>query len=368
MNSTILYKYFNHQASEEEVALLFKWIEESPDHKRKFIRLKAAYAMATSAEIEQVELDRRRSEIKLPKNQFKPWRYAAIFILMLAVGSFWYTFTNSKEVSQEPLVLEINDSHEIINLEEVTVINSTEGTPLARFSGDQLTYLSQTSTTAITQQFIKVPYGKTLKVKLPDQTLVTLNAGSTLKFPSRFEGPQREVTLTGEGFFDVTKNKKQPFKVRARNLNIEVLGTRFNVQAYPEENTVQTALEEGSVSLSHTGNPLELLLLSPGEMATYHMDSQELNKKQVNIEQKIAWTRGELLLDHTKFPVLLKTLERHFNIEVVSTYPELEKESFSGTVKLDLGIEEILQLLQLDTDFQYSLEENELTLTKPETK
>ncbi|PHQ29568.1 FecR family protein [Leeuwenhoekiella nanhaiensis] len=367
MNSNILYKYFNQQASEEEIALVFEWIEENPEHKRKFIRLKAAYAMATSAEIDQIELDRRRSEIKLPKKSFKPWRYAAIVILMIAAGTFWYHSDRNEEIIQQPLVLEIHESQESIRIEELSLIKSKEGTPLAQFSENQLTYLAQSASSPITKQLLKVPYGKTLKVKLPDQTEVTLNAGSTLEFPSRFEGKTREVKLTGEAFFDVYKNKMQPFVVRSQNLHVEVLGTRFNIQAYPEDESIKTTLEEGSVKLFTTEAPDEHMLLSPGELATYSRKLQNLTKEQAHIAQQTAWVRGEMLLDNTPFSVILKKLERHFNVKATNHYAQLEKESFSGIVKLDLGIEEILQVLQLDTAFEYKLSNKHLILSQPKT-
>ncbi len=366
MNSTILYKYFNGEATEEETTLIFEWIDDSPQNKRQFIKLKTAFAYSTSAEVDQPELDRRRSSIKLGKKQFRPWRYAAIFVLLIASGIYYYSSQNKTSITeQQPLVLQLEDASETINIEQVTQIKTKEGIHLANFSDNQLTYIEQPKSDASVKQFISVPYGKTLKIQLPDSSIVILNAGSTLEFPSRFDTSKRQVTLTGEGFFDVTKNPSQPFIVLAKNLNVEVLGTRFNVQAYPEDRVVETALEEGSVSLSSASEPNKNLLLIPGELATYMINSGVLTKKTDNIQQKTAWTRGELLLDNTAFTDILKTLERHYNIKTVNQYPELEQESFSGTVKLNLGIEQTLQLLKLDTDFDFTLNNNQLILRRP---
>lgn len=369
MNSSILFKYFNNEASEEEVALLFDWIAKDPLNKKEFIRLKTAWALSESSTIAPARLKHDRAQLKLPKKAFKPWRYAAILFVLVGVGLAWFATQQNKPKIEESIVLEINqkENHNLTNVTQ-DVITTLEGTVVAEVAKDEIHFLEQKDTLNVTNQLIKVPFGKTYKVILSEGSVVFLNAGSSLQFPSSFTGKTREVRLTGEGFFDIAKNENQPFIVHAARLNVRVLGTRFNVQAYAEMNSVETALEEGRVHVWLDNNSDLELALTPGEVATYTKSSKTLIKSNKNIETITAWTRGELLLNNTPSTQIFRTLERHFNVKILNDYEALNKQTFSGAVKLESSIEEILNLLKLDTPFDFTIKDNQITITQPSPK
>ena len=367
MNSAILYKYFNDEATEEEVAVIFEWVEQNPQNKKEFINLKTAWAISAQEHLSAQEITRQQSSLKLSKSAFKPWRYAAILIVLISIGFGWY-LSQSPSAQRVPnaVVLDINheDQH-ILPAQGSKQITSKNGVPLAEVTEDQITFIEQPDTVKITQQFIEVPYGKTYRVKLSDGSLVYLNAGSSLQFPNKFDGGTREVFLTGEGFFDISKNAAKPFIVHAKTMNVQVLGTRFNVQAYAEDQTIETALEAGSVKITIEGSNSEHLTLIPGELATYTLKNQKLVKSKAHLAQQTAWIREELLLDDTPSAEIFKTLERHYNIKIRNEYTALARQSFSGTVKLNADLQEILNLLQLDTSFDFTIEDGTVTITKP---
>ncbi|WP_051621323.1 FecR family protein [Leeuwenhoekiella sp. MAR_2009_132] len=369
MNSSILYKYFNNEASEEEVALLFDWIAKDPLNKKEFIRLKTAWTLSESSTIAPARLKHDRAQLKLSKKIFKPWRYAGILIVLVGVGLAWFATQQNKAKIEESIVLEINqeENHNLTNVTH-NIITTLEGTVVAEVAKDEIHFLEQKDTLKVTSQLIKVPFGKTYKIILSEGSVVYLNAGSSLQFPSSFTGKTREVRLTGEGFFDIAKNENQPFIVHAARLNVRVLGTRFNVQAYAEMNSVETALEEGRVQVGlENGSNLELTLI-PGEVATYIKSSKSLIKANKNIEAITAWTRGELLLNNTPSTEIFRKLERHFNVKILNDYEALNRQTFSGAVKLERSIEEILQLLKLDTPFDFTIKNNQITITQPSPK
>lgn len=368
MDTTILYKYLNNEASEAETEAVFAWIAAHPEHKREFMRLKTAWALTAATPMDAETLKADRPQLPAPVKKVALWKYAAILVLLLGSALTWYiAHTPGMSTAAPEVVLELPDAA-TYTLEGTasTQITTSSGEPLAKASEAQIDYSTPTAAGTAVPQHIKVPYGKTYTVVLADGTRVQLNAGSSLRFPNVFTGTTREVQLTGEGFFDVAKNAEKPFKVHAGPMTIAVLGTRFNVQAYADTQHIATTLEEGSVAIEDTQGK-EALRLVPGEMAYYNTTTQALHKQQVDVAPKIAWIYGELMLDDTPSAELFKTLERHYNVQITNRYTPLEEQHFSGTLKLDADIENLLQLLQLDTAFDYRLEDRNITITKPNT-
>ncbi|RXG12873.1 FecR family protein [Leeuwenhoekiella aestuarii] len=369
MDKAILYKYFNNEATEAEVDVLFAWIEAAPRNRQEFIQLKTAWALTSEAQMDASLLKNQRPQLKPKQSRTKIWRYAAVFLVLLGGALTWYASRSAFEPKTEnAIVLEVSqDDSYTLKKEQPVLITAANGMQVAEATAQQITYEKGADSTQILPQRITVPYGKTYKVLLADGSQVYLNAGSTLEFPNVFTGATREVRLTGEGFFDVAKNPQKPFQVHTGPLTVAVLGTRFNVKAYAESGFIETALEEGSVGLHQNKIHKSGMVLIPGELASYNRNTQEFTKKAGNIEQEIAWIYGELLLDNTPCTEILKKLERHYNVKIHNHYPQLAQQSFSGAVKLDLGIEQLLQVLQLDTDFVYEIHGQHITLTKPNT-
>lgn len=369
MDKAILYKYFNNEATEAEVGLLFAWIEAAPQNRKKFIQLKTAWALTSAAQMDASLLKTQRPQLKPVHKRTKVWHYAAVFLVLLGGALTWYASRSAFEPKTEnAIVLEVSqDASYSLEQKQAVLITAANGMQVAEATAQQITYKKDADRTQVLPQRITVPYGKTYKVLLADGSQVYLNAGSTLEFPNVFTGATREVRLTGEGFFDVAKNPQKPFQVHTGPLTVAVLGTRFNVAAYAESGFIETALEEGSVALHQNKDPKSGMVLIPGELASFNRNTQQLTKEPGNIKQEIAWIYGELLLDNTPCTEILKTLERHYNVKIHNYYPGLAQQSFSGTVKLDLGIEQLLQLLQLDTDFVYEIHGQHITLTKPNT-
>ena len=197
--------------------------------------------------------------------------------------------------------------------------------------------------TAVNQLII--PYGKTSQVILSDGTKVFLNAGSRLVYPENFNGKSREVFLVGEAFFEVKPDQNHPFIVQLRDLRVKVLGTRFNVSAYPADDVIETVLTEGKVHLekNNAGVFDKATEMVPDQLASFNRTSKETILRRVNTEYYTLWTAGILKFESTDLNRITKRLERFYNIRFEYSSPLLGGLRISGKMELKEDKDEICE-------------------------
>lgn len=194
--------------------------------------------------------------------------------------------------------------------------------------------------------------GEIITVVLPDQSKVILNRYSTLHYPVRFKGKKREVRLEGEAYFDVEKDTAHPFIVKAESVDVQVLGTQFNVEAYPKDATVRTTLLEGSVAISAPG---EKIVLSPNESAVYHRKDKKLqHETSPESADEIAWCRGDFFFNQLPLQEIARQLSNAFNIKIKITDPALKNYRIRAHFSQGENLEQILELLQDVGNFSYT--------------
>lgn len=158
--------------------------------------------------------------------------------------------------------------------------------------------------------------GSVMRYELPDHSVVWLNSGSTLRHPTEFASSERDVSLDGEGYFEVTANKERPFYVNTPGgLSVYVYGTKFNVSAYSDDNIVSTVLERGCVNVLTPEQ--RTLVMNPGEQITYDRMTHAYDCHSVDVYEKTAWKDGKMVFRDTPLEDILKQLGRHFNVEIV---------------------------------------------------
>jgi transmembrane sensor len=211
---------------------------------------------------------------------------------------------------------------------------------------------------------ISAAYGETKQVTLPDQTEVWLNAGSSLKYPSEFNQKIRSISLAGEAFFSVTKNPSKPFVVETGNLKIKVLGTKFNLKAYPDEHQTVATLEEGKIEIQTDNQQKQQLV--PNEQLIYNRETSELKVVKINPEDIPDWKNGNFSFADANLGEILQTLERHFNISFdIDKSIDLSKEHYTIKFERDENHEQILQVLaDVAGDFSYSEKNGRIVLQK----
>jgi transmembrane sensor len=201
---------------------------------------------------------------------------------------------------------------------------------------------------------IVAKYKEMSQVILPDSSVVWLNSGTTLTYNSDYSFHNRELSVKGEAFLDVRKNKDIPLIVSCNNLKVKVLGTKFNVRAYPEDCTITVVLKEGKVELLHAKDKSFNYTLSPGEIAKYNDQSNKIFINTANVDDYTAWKDGVMVFKDTPMDEVIKRLERKFDIEISAENPAIYKPAFNATFKEE-NLNKILDYIQLSCHINYQV-------------
>lgn len=201
---------------------------------------------------------------------------------------------------------------------------------------------------------LSIGKGRTHCLTLHDGTKVHLNSGSTLQYPVQFTGDERLVTLVGEAFFDVAADKEHPFIVRTASYDVRVLGTAFNVCAYPDDAISETTLVRGTVNVADN-------VLTPGTQYRYDADSGESSTVEVDTEIYTSWMEDCMVLRQTSLNEILGRLQRRFDF-VYSISERAEAERFNGKIPMNVNLSVILDQLCAASDLSYSIDNGKLTI------
>lgn len=287
------------------------------------------------------------------------WLSAAA-ALLLASAAFWFVWITDQPVTQAVLTTEDitpGNGRATLSLADGTTIDLSEA-QTGIIVGDGITYLDGTAVeggaAAADQQLpdtgeyvLRTPTGSTYQIKLPDGTEVWLNAASTLTYPRRFSGTDRSVTLVGEAYFSVAKDAGKPFVVHSRDQRIGVVGTAFNVSAYPNDAATTTTLINGSVNVRAVDPPLHgeaaVHHLRPGQQSTLQQGTFHI--REVDTDQFTAWRDGRFDFDGKTLPEVMRELARWYGVKVAydGVPPDL---TFYGGAQRSDNLAMVLALLE----------------------
>ncbi|WP_299548757.1 FecR domain-containing protein [Seonamhaeicola sp.] len=306
--------------------------------------------------------------------------FRAAAVLIICAGLGYYYFENNSDLnssSKEPnnitqestdansIILELdNGEKEIITTNGTKTILNKEGKVVGTQKGTNLNYTNP-SVEKLPEELIynklTIPYGKVFQITLSDGTKVHLNAGSSIRYPVYFiKDKNRIVYLEGEAYFDVVKNSEQPFIVKTDNMNIEVLGTKFNVSSYPEDPSINTVLVEGSVSINSDKNKNNTIL-KPGHKADWKKQSGKVLVNNVDTSIYTAWIEGRIVFEHMPFENILVKLERHYDISITNNNLDLAKETFTASFDIE-SIEQVLKAFSKNYHFTYTINQDQITI------
>ncbi|WP_437395856.1 FecR family protein [Flagellimonas lutimaris] len=381
----IITRYINQEASQEELAILYEWVKKE-NNKEVFKKLVQADFLVNyedkSWETEEAFegflhtiKQRETSKVKPLYAGSQIWKYAAV--IMIIVGSSLFFLLNQSpqiivpvEVDPNQITLQL-DNGEVLTLDpesDATVQSKNGSTVVTLVKGVLTQEEAQIKKGKVQNNTIRVPYGKNLSVTLQDGSVVMLNSGSSMIYPSSFaDMDTREVQLKGEAFFEVAKDPKKPFIVKTETMYTQVFGTVFNVSAYEEDDTTEVVLVEGSVGVgkSNEVNPETLQMLVPSQKASNIMgDEKDFVVEDVDVSSYISWTKGILAFENESMGQIIKRLQRQYNIKIVNQYKELDERRFTGMFDEET-IDHVLKTIQAHTHFSYDKEENLITIKKP---
>jgi len=274
-------------------------------------------------------------------------KWAALIAIPLTVFSLVYFRDSETKVYQAMADIRPGTSSAVLILsdgEKVTLGDKNAGDQIVKdnikVESDTLKYENIT-TDKIAYNTIIIPRGGEFVLKLSDGTKIWLNAESELKYPVSFTGNERRVYLKGEGFFEVTKNEKSPFKVVTNDHVISVLGTQFSIRAYSDEKYITTTLESGRVSIDAGNRHAELL---PGQQS--NVSNSEMSVKDVNTQLYTAWHNNKYVFDNQSLREILHTLSRWYDMDVNFEKYDLGDLRFTGELMKYTNIVDFLEKLE----------------------
>lgn len=382
--SNLISSYLNKSISEDEFNQLQIWINKSPENKKRFTEYLKVYKTSRNIELlERLDKDlawnkivskikrplnkneqRQPSKIKYLKFQNAFFKYAAIIVLMVGVGYYLsqkYLFVSNQQViPQGSIVLEMEDGTlKILSEDGNEQLVDGSGNTIGEQNGQQLNYSKAQKKAELVYNTLTIPYGKRFSLKLSDGTTVYLNSGTSLKYPIKFiEGQHRKAFLTGEAYFDVAKDAEHPFVVASEHIDVKVLGTVFNVSAYPEDASADVVLIEGSVRMAANGTPSnQEATLVPGTKGSLNKTSENILTEKVDTAIYTSWIQGELFFRNMPFENIVKKLERHYDRKIVIQNKDLKSEIFNASFKEE-PIENVLSYFKDSFNIKYHTENN----------
>lgn len=206
---------------------------------------------------------------------------------------------------------------------------------------------------------LDVPKGAEYSLVLADGTKVFLNAGTTLSYPDRFVGKNREITLSGEAYLVVAKDAKHPFIVNAGDVKIQVLGTVFNVNAYPEGEWVRTTLVEGKVQTECNN---QNITMEPGTQVAYNRMSQIVDYRPVNVDLYTSWIEGYYDFEEMELGELMQTISRWYDIPIDFESADLKRIKFSGRLQRYNSVEQLFKMLEYTQDVDFDITKYRITI------
>ncbi|RKR80318.1 FecR family protein [Mucilaginibacter gracilis] len=205
---------------------------------------------------------------------------------------------------------------------------------------------------------IAIPRGGKYHITLPDGTKVWLNSSSVLTFPGTFTGNERKVSITGEAYFEVAKNKNMPFKIDVNGKQVvEVLGTHFNINAYADEQAISTTLLEGSVKINYQNKET---FIKPGQMAVNNF-AQPINVKQANIDEVMAWKNEMFLFNNENITSIMRKISRWYDVDVVFK-GDMSSINFDGNYSRSKGLTSLLKNIELVDKVRFITDERRVTV------
>ncbi|MBS0027580.1 FecR domain-containing protein [Chitinophaga sp. 22321] len=378
-------RYFDNSATAAEKLELAQWIDGEASQEE----LESALGASWEAHVPQIQMPDEMSDRMVasffgtvPIAQTAPvarvvryrW-WAAAAVLLLGGGIWWAMqhrppqpvmvagraerYKNEVAPGGNRALLTLADGR-VIELDSAGngVLTQQGNVKIVKQSNGELAYEGNGTGEAMYNK-MSTPRGGQYRLKLPDGTVVWLNAASSVFYPAAFVGKERRVTVTGEVYFEVAANANMPFIVKAGEVDITVMGTRFNVNAYEQEAVIKTTLVDGAVSVASTSTKY---ILKPGQQAQVKPNGSLAVMSNIDTEEIIAWKNGFFQFNDADMPTVMRQLEQWYDVKV-SYEGDIPKRSFGGGIQRSLPLTEVLSILEAN-DVKFKINGKNITVLK----
>ncbi|WP_372650885.1 FecR family protein [Draconibacterium sp.] len=359
---SLVIRYLKKELSEEGKKELFHWVYEKKENEKLFYHLKDIWETA------QFE------NISKGADTNSEWERLA----MVAIHEETDHFYEKKSVK--------HTLYQVLKVAAVVLVTFGIGFMVQKYLPEEEQYAC-----------VNVPYGAKSELQLPDGSMIWVNSGSTLKYPTDVSGKEVNIYLDGEAFFDIAKNPKRALNVKTSSINIQVHGTSFNVKSYANDDVVETTLIEGLVSISgKVGNRVikSPIFLKPNEQAVIAKSNETVNvttpseestteetaqnqmstplttiqpkieiTKGIEPDEFIMWKYNVLVFKNERFEDLAIKLERWYNVQITIADKDLKNSRYTGTFEKE-SIEQAMKALSLSLPFKYEIDKNKITILK----
>jgi transmembrane sensor len=354
----LIEKYVTGKASAKDIQALNEWyLNAEPDMQENVLpndeKLQLSNHLLQNL-MKEIQHKGKKSDQKVQRRLLDNiwFRAAAVIILFLSAGTYYFFSTKNESVQtanqqlakltpgHNKATLQLADGRSIILENQPDgVLADQNGVKIVQLDSGLLAYQGG-SPGKIEYNTLITPRGGQYQIVLPDGSKAWLNSASSLYYPTVFSTKSREVTLTGEGYFEIKKGKV-PFIVKTPNQVINVLGTSFNVMAYQDENTIKTTLVEGAIKVG-TGN--KSIILKPGQQSMVNKNNA-LEIAEADFEEVLAWKQGKFRFDNAHITTIMKQLSRWYDVEVIYDGQITEK-GISGFMSRTENAEELLEVFE----------------------
>lgn len=305
MDKDLLYNFFKGNVSIEEGQRVKAWVEASEENERTFYKERKVF---DALMLHNPLPEKKMSILNISHGKSMAWLKIAIAVIFTLLLSFFYQ-------------------------EHKAGLDSKA------------------------MSIVSVPEGQRTNITLPDGTNVWLNARTTIQYPVSFNRRERFVILKGEAYFDVKRNESKPFIVHTDVCNVEVLGTKFNVNAYPEAGRFETTLMHGSVKVTLKTDSLQTVILEPDHKLS--LEKGRLIMSKVEDYNPYRWKEGLICFSDESFPNIMKDFEKYYGVRIVIENGKVLQNSFTGKFRQSDGIDYALRILQKNINFQYEKDSEE---------
>lgn len=363
-------KYFKKTASPEEELEFFALLQKNEEDGSLEELLEKAYLDYEQSErfFNAEQTGRMMNQIKQETatkaniRRYHIWQYAAVMLLSLCLGLFVYYYiaepVNNMAAKQKTVVkrdvapgnetatITLSDGRTITVEEMANGLFNDQGNVFLKEQRGLLNYAAiEAGAKEGAFHIMQVPKGGQYRLVLADGTKVWLNAASSLRYPTHFGDKVREVSITGEAYFEVAHDANKPFFVKCEGQRIQVLGTHFNVRAYPDEQLIRTTLLEGSVALTKDGVVDQVTRLQPGEEASLLEGGNMRVERLSDVTIRIGWTKGYFAFNRADLGTVLRELSRWYNVEFNVKAPTAK--TYTGKINRKLTLSELMNGLAL---------------------
>lgn len=360
--------------SAEEQMFFSEWMQKD-ENRKEFYRYQrlhdAFFAIRMKEQADDVRILESITSVQHQPRSLKRWLgYAATVACLVGFGLLFFLFKGNRSEDkanimartnteyQQDIVLTLSNGKRVLLSDSIGSFKTSNGVIIHNSKENGLIYDSIGATSRLMYNTVNIPRGSEYKLILADGTTVWLNSESEITYPVSFNGDMREVRLKGEAYFDVAKNKRQPFVVHTENFNVLVTGTKFNVRVYPGE-TESATLAEGSIQMEQ-GN--EICSILPGQQASLVNGKVEI--KEVDLETAIAWRYHAFNFNEQSLEEIMNELARWYDVEIFYMTPHVKELHFTAWFRRNSTLQEVIEVFEKTQRINIELKGKTMIITQ----